>query len=69
MIERIAQDSAFNLNLEELKSVLEPKNYVGRSPHRLKNLFNEVESLYLEANKDIDVNCGTKSKLKVYLKA
>lgn len=60
LIERIAQDSAFNLNLEELKSVLEPKNYVGRSPQQVEEFVNEVVKPILEANKDIDVNVELK---------
>lgn len=60
LIERIAQDSAFNLNLEELKSVLEPKNYVGRSLQQVEEFVNEVVKPILEANKDIDVNVELK---------
>ncbi|MDF2988870.1 MAG: adenylosuccinate lyase, partial [Eubacterium sp.] len=32
LIERIAADPLFGMSLEALKSVLEPKNYIGRSP-------------------------------------
>jgi adenylosuccinate lyase len=41
LIERIAGDSAFNLNVDELNSVLEPKNYVGRSPQQVEEFVND----------------------------
>lgn len=60
LIERIASDSAFNLNLEELNSVLEPKNYVGRSPQQVEEFINDVVNPILEANKDININVELK---------
>jgi len=41
LIERIASDSIFNLNLEELKSVLEPMNYIGRAPEQVTDFIEE----------------------------
>ncbi|OPZ94644.1 MAG: Adenylosuccinate lyase [Firmicutes bacterium ADurb.Bin419] len=60
LIDRIASDSAFNLNLEELNSVLEPKNYVGRSPQQVEEFVNEVVKPILEANRDININVELK---------
>ncbi|NLL05108.1 MAG: adenylosuccinate lyase [Clostridiaceae bacterium] len=60
LIERIAADPAFNLNLDELKSVLEPKNYVGRSPQQVEEFVDEVVKPILEENKDIDVKVELK---------
>jgi len=60
LIERIASDSAFNLNLEELNSVLEPKNYVGRSPQQVEEFVKEVVKPILEANRDININVELK---------
>lgn len=60
LIERIAADSAFNLKLDELKSVLEPKNYVGRSPQQVVEFVNEVVKPILEENKDINVKVELK---------
>ena len=60
LIERIAADPAFNLNLDELKSVLEPKNYVGRSPQQVEEFVNEVVKPILEENKDINVKVELK---------
>lgn len=43
LIERIAGDARFGMTLEELNSVLEPKNYIGRSPEQVVEfLANEV---------------------------
>jgi adenylosuccinate lyase len=60
LIERIAGDSAFNLNVEELNSVLEPKNYIGRSPQQVEEFVNDVVKPILEANKDIEVKVELK---------
>ncbi len=60
LIERIAADPAFNLNLDELKSVLEPKNYVGRSPQQVEEFVDEVVKPILEENKDINVKVELK---------
>lgn len=60
LIERIAADTAFNLNLDELKSVLEPKNYVGRSPQQVEEFVNDVVKPILDENKDIIVQVELK---------
>lgn len=60
LIERIAADPAFNLNLDELKSVLEPNNYVGRSPQQVEEFVNDVVKPILEDNKDINVKVELK---------
>ncbi len=41
LIERIAADSIFGLSLEELKAVLEPKNYIGRAPEQVEDFLRE----------------------------
>lgn len=60
LIERIAADPAFNLNIDELRSVLEPKNYVGRAPSQVEEFVNEVVKPILEKNKDINVKVELK---------
>lgn len=60
LIERIAADPAFNLNIDELRAVLEPKNYVGRSPSQVEEFINDVVKPVLEQNKDIEVNVELK---------
>lgn len=60
LIERIAEDPAFNLNIDEIRSVLEPKNYIGRAPSQVEEFINEVVKPILEKNKDIDVKVELK---------
>ncbi len=46
LIERIAADPSFGMTQEELNSVLEPKNYVGRSPEQvIEFIANEVKPI------------------------
>jgi adenylosuccinate lyase len=50
LIERIAADEIFGMTLAELQSVLEPKNYVGRSPEQVVDFVEEYVNPVLEAN-------------------
>jgi adenylosuccinate lyase len=46
LIERIAKDPLFGMSLEELNSVLEPKNYIGRCPEQVVEFIeNEVNPI------------------------
>lgn len=50
LIERISQDDAFGMNHEELKQILEPALYIGRSPEQVEEfLYHHVQPL-LEKN-------------------
>lgn len=50
LIERIAADPLFGMSLEALKSVLEPKNYIGRSPEQVVEFIeNEVNPVLTSA--------------------
>lgn len=50
LIERIAADKVFGLTLEEIKSVLEPRNYVGRSPEQVEDFIKTcVEPLWVNS--------------------
>ncbi len=57
LIERIASDKDFGLSIEELNSVLEPKNYIGRSPEQVEEYITLQIKPILDSNKfdDIDV--------------
>lgn len=60
LIERIAQDPLFGMSLEELNSVLEPKNYIGRCPEQVTE-FIETDVRPVLDNADIaDVNVELK---------
>lgn len=58
LIERIAADSTFGLTLEEILSVLDPKNYVGRSAQQVEEFVSEYVRPLIEKNKveEIKVN-------------
>jgi len=42
LLEKIANDPAFFVTLDELKAKIEPSKYVGRSPKQTKDFLNEV---------------------------
>jgi len=61
LIERIANDKMFGLNIEELNAVLDPQNYVGRSPQQVEEFIEEYVKPVFEKNKVEDI----KVKIKV----
>ena len=42
LLERIANDSAFGVTLEELETLLQPEKYVGRAPKQTEDFLNET---------------------------
>ncbi|MBQ7265889.1 MAG: adenylosuccinate lyase [Firmicutes bacterium] len=52
LIERIAKDESFGLSLEQLKSVLDPKKYVGRAPQQVEEYICSQVRPFIEKNKD-----------------
>ncbi|MGN1098484.1 MAG: adenylosuccinate lyase, partial [Clostridia bacterium] len=53
LIELIAADGSFNLDIDALKAILRPENYVGRAPQQTEEYINEVIKPILEANKEL----------------
>lgn len=53
LIERIANDSIFGLSLEELNKILEPKNFIGRSPEQVEEYITEEVLPVVEENKNM----------------
>ena len=53
LLSRIANDPAFGMTMEQLEAVMEPKNFVGRSPEQTEEFITEVVQPILDANKDI----------------
>lgn len=53
LIELIAEDGGFNLDIDALKAILKPENYVGFAPKQTEEYINEVINPILEANKEI----------------
>jgi len=60
LIERIAADEMFGLSIDELNSVLAPKNYIGRSPQQVEEFINEYVKPVLEKNKIEDIEVELK---------
>ena len=60
MIERVAADPSFQLNEEDLRSVLKPENYTGRSAEQVTEYLDEIirpllENTAGEAGKQVEL--------------
>ena len=53
LVELIAADPAFNMTVEQIEAVLEPKNFVGRAPQQTEEFINEVVKPILDKNKEL----------------
>lgn len=53
LLERIAGDPAFGTTMEELKSIMNPRNFVGRAPEQVTEFLNEVIQPILDENKEV----------------
>ena len=53
LVDRIAADPDFGMTKEEIVSILEPKNFVGRAPEQTREFLAEVIQPILDENKDI----------------
>ena len=62
LLELIAADPAFGMNLDELKASMEPSRYVGRAPLQVEKYLREDVRPVLEANKD---SLGVKAEINV----
>lgn len=60
LIERIAADPLFGMSLETIKSVLEPKNYIGRSPEQVVEFIEGEVKPALEGTEISDVQVELK---------
>ncbi len=52
LLERISKDDVFQLNLEELKTLLKPENYVGRAPQQTEEFISEYVRPVLDKHAD-----------------
>ena len=50
LLERIAADEKFGMNLEQLQSVMNPKNFIGMSDVQVENFLKTVVNPILENN-------------------
>lgn len=53
LLERIAEDPAFNITLEELQKIVKPENYVGRAPAQTTEFIDDVIKPILDENSDL----------------
>mgnify|MGYP005837979569 CR=1 FL=1 len=60
LIERIASDVAFGLSLEELKAVLDPKNYTGRSAAQVEEFVQDYINSVIEKSNVGDIKVDLK---------
>ena len=56
LLDLIAKDSSFNLSIDELKEMTDPKLYIGRAPSQVVEFINEIVDPILEKNKVEDVD-------------
>ena len=52
LLERIAQDPAFNMTMEQLQAIMKPENFVGRAPQQVEEFLKNDVAPILEKNKD-----------------
>ncbi len=62
LIDLIADDESFMLDIEELKSIMKPESYIGRAPEQTEEFITEVVKPILEENKEL---LGVKVELSV----
>ena len=53
LLERIAADKSFGLTYEELESIMDAKNFVGRAPQQTEEFIENFVKPVLEENKNI----------------
>ncbi len=61
LIDRISEDPAFGLSLEDVKGILKPSNFVGRSPQQVDEFLEEIVHPLLKENQVRDVHVDLKS--------
>lgn len=54
LLERIANDEAFGVTLEELENILQPEKYTGRAKEQTEDFLNDYVNPILEKYKDIE---------------
>lgn len=62
LIERIIKEPEFKMSEEEIMSILEPENFIGRSPEQVVEFINDSVKPILSENKDV---LGKTAKLTV----
>lgn len=52
LLERIANDNMFGMNMEQLEAIMDPNKFVGRAPQQTEEYFHDFISPILEKEKD-----------------
>ena len=52
LLERIANDEMFGMNMEQLEAIMDPNKFVGRAPQQTEEYFHDFISPILEKEKD-----------------
>ena len=52
LLERIANDEMFGMNMEQLEAIMHPNKFVGRAPQQTEEYFHDFISPILEKEKD-----------------
>ena len=52
LLERIANDDMFGMNMEQLEAIMDPNKFVGRAPQQTEEYFHDFISPILEKEKD-----------------
>ncbi|MBN2788845.1 MAG: adenylosuccinate lyase [Candidatus Delongbacteria bacterium] len=60
LLDLIAKDSSFNLSMDELKEMTDPKLYIGRAPQQVVEFVKEIVDPILERNQVEDVDIALK---------
>ena len=60
LLDLIAEDSSFNLSIDELKEMTDPKLYIGRAPQQVVEFVKEIVDPILAKNEIADVDIELK---------
>ena len=52
LLERIANDEKFNLTIEQLQSIMDPKNFIGRAPEQTVEFFEQFVDPILQVHQN-----------------
>lgn len=62
LLKRIAADPAFNMTIDQLESIMEPSNFVGRAPEQTAEFIRDIIQPIIDNNKDV---LGVKAEITV----
>jgi adenylosuccinate lyase len=54
LLKAIAEDEAFRMTIEEIKEIVDPRQFIGRAPQQVEQFLDEVVRPILEENREIE---------------